>query len=254
MDDTQPEPLDHRVFTNRTLRASRFIGCDLAGVVVRGSEVAGMQIDSPRLTEAGSSLVVNGVDVVPIVDAELNRRFPGRELRNATDPAGLRAAWDALEGTWTATTARAGALPEGMPDASVEGEWSFAQTLRHLVMATDTWLGKAILQREQPYDPVGVPSGDGEDTVAYESAVFSAETPGFDAVLEVRAGRRAMVRAFLAGATPADLAAPRKNPHAPEHAETVLSCLHTILEEEWEHHRYAVRDLDALAAEDARPR
>jgi hypothetical protein len=28
----------------------------------------------------------------------------------------------------------------------------------------------------------------------------------------------------------------------------VLSCLRTILEEEWEHHRYAVRDLDSLAA------
>ena len=38
----------------------------------------------------------------------------------------------------------------------------------------------------------------------------------------------------------------RANPHAPAHAETVLSCLRTILEEEWEHLRYAVRDLDAL--------
>jgi hypothetical protein len=31
----------------------------------------------------------------------------------------------------------------------------------------------------------------------------------------------------------------------------VLSCLRTILEEEWEHHRYAVRDLDALAARES---
>ncbi len=34
----------------------------------------------------------------------------------------------------------------------------------------------------------------------------------------------------------------------PDHPETVLSCLHVILEEEWEHHRYAVRDLDAIDA------
>jgi hypothetical protein len=27
----------------------------------------------------------------------------------------------------------------------------------------------------------------------------------------------------------------------------VLTCLHVILEEEWEHHRYAVRDLDIIA-------
>jgi hypothetical protein len=41
------------------------------------------------------------------------------------------------------------------------------------------------------------------------------------------------------------LAATRENPHDPEYPETTLSCLHVILEEEWEHHRYAVRDLGA---------
>ena len=40
----------------------------------------------------------------------------------------------------------------------------------------------------------------------------------------------------------------RPNPHDPAYQETALSCLHTILEEEWEHHRYAVRDLDAVEA------
>ena len=34
----------------------------------------------------------------------------------------------------------------------------------------------------------------------------------------------------------------------PRTQETTLSCLHVILEEEWEHHRYAVRDLDAIEA------
>jgi hypothetical protein len=29
---------------------------------------------------------------------------------------------------------------------------------------------------------------------------------------------------------------------------TILACLHVILREEWEHHRYAVRDLDAVDA------
>jgi len=61
------------------------------------------------------------------------------------------------------------------------------------------------------------------------------------------AGRVAMVRDFLA--TSDELAATRRNPHAPEYQETVLSCLHVILEEEWEHHRYAVRDLDAVEAQ-----
>jgi len=38
-------------------------------------------------------------------------------------------------------------MPPGTVDRRVGGEWSFAQTLRHLVMATDTWLGKPVLSR-----------------------------------------------------------------------------------------------------------
>lgn len=244
---TEPQPLHHRTFENRTLRESRFVGCDLSGVVVRGSEVTGLEIDSPWLIEDGGPLLVNGVDVVPIVDAELNRRFPGRGLRGADSPAGLRQAWAALERTWAATLERAQSMPAGTVDASVDGEWSFAQTLRHLVMATDTWLGKGALGRDQPYHPAGL-ADDSGDTQAYDPAVFTTQDPTFEQVLEARADRQAMVRDYLAGVAEADLAAARSNPHAPERDETVLSCLHTILEEEWEHHRYAVRDLDALSS------
>jgi hypothetical protein len=247
MTEPIPEPLHHRTFTNRTLRASRFVGCDLGEVVVRGSDIAGMELDSPWLLEGGNALLVNGVDVVPLVDAELNRRFPGRELRGAADPEGLRAAWVAVEGVWAATLARAGSMPDGTVDASVDGEWSLAQTLRHLVMATDTWLGRAILRREQPYHPAGLPNDD-NDSDAYDSSVFSLPTPTWEEVLAARADRQAMVRTFLDTVTAGELAAERRNPHSPDYDETVLSCLHTILEEEWEHHRYAVRDLDALAA------
>jgi hypothetical protein len=244
--ETQPESLSGRTFRDRTLRESRFIGCDLSDVVVRGSEVDGMEIDSPWLLDDDGRLLVNGVDVVPLVDAELDRRFPGRELRRATDPDGLRTAWAAVEKAWAATLARAAAMPAGTVDATVDDEWSLAQTLRHLVMATDTWLGKAILGLERPYHPAGLPNDD-HDTEAYDESVFSADVPSYDDVLDARAGRQAMVRGFLADLAPHDLAAPRRNPHDARVEETVLSCLRTILDEEWEHHRYAVRDLDSLA-------
>jgi hypothetical protein len=182
---------------------------------------------------------------VPLVDAELNSRFPGRNLRDAQTPEGLSTAWAALEQTWQATLDRALTMPPGTLDASVADEWSFTQTLRHLVMATDTWLGRAILERTQPYHPAGLPNDD--DSPAYVSSDFSTESVPFSDVLEARASRQAMVRHYIASVTSEDLAAPRKNPHAPDHTETVLSCLRTILEEEWEHHRYAVRDLDVLA-------
>ena len=238
--------LGGRVVRDRDLRGTRFVGCDLSGAVVRGSDVAGMEVDSPWLMEGGSRLVVNGVDVVPLVDAELNRRFPGRGLRAASSPAGLRDAWAAVERAWTATVERAAAMQPGAVDASVDGEWSLAQTLRHLVMATDTWLGRAVLGVDQPYHPLGLPNDD-HDTLAYDASAFTHSAPAYTDVLEARAGRQAMVRDLLARVTVSELAEPCRNPHAPEHAETVLSCLHTILEEEWEHHRYATRDLAALA-------
>jgi len=93
----------------------------------------------------------------------------------------------------------------------------------------------------------GLPNDDGGSD-AYDSAVFSVDAPAFEEVLVVRAGRQAMVRTFLAGVTAEVLAEQRRNPHSAGGDETVLSCLRTILEEEWEHHRYAVRDLDILAA------
>lgn len=242
----QPEPLAGRTFTRRTLRRSRFVACDLGDVVVRGSDIAGMELESPWLLEGDNRLLVNGVDVVPLVDAALDARFPGRELRVAEDPEGLAAAWAALERTWAATLERASAMPAGTVDASVDGEWSLAQTLRHLVMATDTWLGRAILGREKPFHPAGLPDDSG--SAAYDEGDFTAEPPTFAEVLEARADRQAMVRDHIASLTPADLGEERRNPHDTAYPETVLTCLRTILEEEWEHHRYAVRDLDALAA------
>lgn len=247
MSDSTPEALHHRTFRGRTLRGSRFVDCDLREVVVRGSELDGLELDSPWLLEEGGTLLVNGVDVVPLVDAELNRRFPGRELRRASDPEGLREAWTELERNWAATLQRGRAMPDGTIDTQVDGEWSLAETLRHLVTATDVWLGRAVLRLDQPYHPAGLPPT-GEDSPAFDGAEFAAEPPRWEDVLGVRAGRQAMVRDYLSDITTFDLAEPRPNPHAPDREKTVLSCLHTILEEEWEHHRYAVRDLDVLAA------
>ncbi|MFS0715734.1 DinB family protein [Arthrobacter sp. 1P04PC] len=232
-------------FTATNLRGARFIRADLSGVVMRGVDLLGADIDAPWLAEDGSTLLVNGVDVVPLVEAELNRRFPGRAERRAGDPDGLRNAWAQLEQAWQQALARAEGLPDGAFEVQVDGEWSFAQTLRHLVMATDTWLRKAILEVEQPYHPLGQPNAEFE-TDGYDLSVFATEPPRYQEVLEARRDRQEMVQEFLAAVTPMDLDAERRNPWAPDHAVTVRSCLHTILNEEWDHLRYALRDLDAV--------
>jgi hypothetical protein len=235
-----------REFVDTDLSGARFRRSDLSGSSLRAVHVDGMEIEAPWLLEGGT-LVVNGVDVVPFVDAELDRRFPGRELRRAEDPDGLRAAWAALEVAWDAALERAAAMPVGSVDASVGGEWSFAQTLRHLVMATDTWLRKAVLEVDEPYHPIGQPNAEYEMDGG-DPSTFSLTDPSYAEVLAVRAERVAMVRDFLAQVTPAQLEEERRNPWAPQHPETVRSCLHTILEEEWEHLRYATRDLGSLDA------
>ena len=244
---TKFDELQGAEFVDADLRGARFVRTDLSGVVMRAVDVQGADIDAPWLFDGASFLRVNGVDVIPLVEAELNRRFPGRADRRAGDPDGLRAAWSTLERTWAATLERAAAMPAGTVGVSVGGEWSFAQTLRHLILATDTWLGRAILQIEQPFHPIGLADPSAEDD-GLEMSIFTTVTPSYDEVLEVRAGRVAMLRDFLASVTSDELAATRKNPWEPEYQETTLSCLHVILQEEWEHHRYAVRDLDAIEA------
>ncbi len=228
-------------------QGARFVGCDLTGIVMRGVQIEAADIDAPWLFEGDSFFRVNGVDVIPYVDAELNRRFPGRELRTAGDPDGLRAAWAALQDTWSTTLDRAAAMPAGTVDISIDGEWSFAQTLRHLVLATDTWLGKAILERDQPYHPLGLRDASTDDEEV-DRSVFTTDTPTYDEILAARADRVAMVRDFIDDATPEVLAAEHRNPHDPDYSETTLNCLHVILGEEWDHHRYAVRDLDSIEA------
>lgn len=237
-------------FREVSLRGARVTSADLSETVLRGVDVQDVEIDSPWLFDGDHYLRINGVDVRAFVDAELDKRFPGRELRAADTPQGLRAAWDAVQRTWAATIEHAGAMPAGTVDESVAGEWSFAQTLRHLVMATDVWLGRAILRKENPYHPAGLPNDDGGgETAAYtDTSVFSAHAPSYDEVLAARADRVGMVTEFLASVTPELLAEARPNPHDPQYDETVLHCVHTILDEHWEHHRYAVRDLDALSA------
>ena len=197
---------------DRDLRGVRLERCDLSGAVLRGVEVDGVDLDSPWLAEG--RLLVNGVDVVPLVEAELDRRFPGRSLRGAATPEGLREAWTALEAAWDALVARALTLDPALLERRVEGEWSFSETLRHLVMATDVWLRGAVLGVPRPYHPIGVPNAEFA-TDGHDTSVFSEPSPALTRVLEVRAGHRALVAQHLATLGPEELERTCPHPWAP---------------------------------------
>jgi hypothetical protein len=224
-------------FKGATLRFS-----DLSGVTMRGVDVDGLDIDSHDLFFG--SLYVNGVDVVPLVDAELNRLFPGRELQKAETPEGLREGWVAVQAAWATTVE--GTPPE-LVDAHVEDEWSLAQTLRHLVLATDAWLRGGIGRMEQPFHEIGQ-IFTGAEEMGFDMSIFRTDPPTYAEILEVRAERQQMVTDFLATATPELLAEERENPWGGggDWRPTVGDCVRVILEEEWAHLRYIRRDLALL--------
>ena len=232
-------------FTGATFVRTSFKGAtvrfsDVSGVTMRSVDVDGLDIDSHDLFMG--SLVVNGVDVVPLVDAELNRQFPGRELQKAQTPEGLREGWLAVQAAWQETVA---GTPREMVDVHVEDEWSLAQTLRHLVLATDTWLRGGILRMEQPFHEIGQ-IFTGADDMGFDTSIFRKDPPTYDEVLAVRAERQQMVTDFLATATPELLAEERDDPWGFDWHPTVGDCVRVILEEEWAHLRYVRRDLARL--------
>ena len=222
-------------FKDATLRFS-----DLSGVTMRSVDVGGLDIDSHDL--AFGSLVVNGVDVVPLVEAELNRRFPGRELQKSQTAAGLRDGWVAVQAAWQETVS---GTPPDLVDAHVEDEWSLAQTLRHLVLATDAWLRGAIQREPQPFHELGQ-IFTGAEQMGFDMSIFRKEPPTYDEVLAVRAERQQLVTDFLATATDELLAEQRDDPWGGDWHPSVGDCVRVILEEEWSHLRYVRRDLALL--------
>jgi hypothetical protein len=130
----------------------------------------------------------------------------------------------------------------------VDGEWSFVETLRHLVFVIDGWLGRTVLGEARPYHRLGLPPSfvTGLDDVGIEPAA----DPTLDEVLDARADRVARVRNLLATTTPDELAGRcplnRTPGYPPPTTSTVIECIHIVIDEEWAHHRYAVRDLAAL--------
>ena len=224
-------------FKGATLRFS-----DVSGVTMRSVDVDGLDIDSHDLFFG--SLFVNGVDVVPLVEAELNRQFPGRELQKAQTPEGLREGWVAVQSAWQTTVE--GTPPE-LVDAHVQDEWSLAQTLRHLILATDAWLRGGILRVPQPFHEIGqIFTGAAE--MGFDMSIFRAEPPAYEEILAVRAERQGMVTDFLATATVELLAEERQDPWGGggDWRPSVGDCIRVILEEEWAHLRYIRRDLALL--------
>lgn len=83
-------------FEGARFRESYFGGARMSGVQF---EDVVLELDADVV-----GLVINGVEVEPLIEAELDRRHPGRLLLRSEDPDELRAGWSWLEQEWSDTT------------------------------------------------------------------------------------------------------------------------------------------------------
>jgi hypothetical protein len=233
-------------FHDVDLTGASFRLVDLTGVSIRGALVVNVEINGEI-----ENLRINGVDVAPFVEAELNRRYPERTRLRPATAAGYREIWPVLERLWADTVTRARGLPPGRLHERVDGEWSFIETLRHLVFATDAWVRRALLGDPSPWDDLDLPHDEMPDMPGVVPRDRAAR-PDLDEVLALRADRMATVREVIAGLTDEQLAGTTEPVLAPGYPEperfAVSRCLQAILVEEWHHRWYAERDLDALQA------
>lgn len=237
MPDEFEGDLSGAVFWGADLSGARFRDVNLTGVAISHAWLVDVQIDA--LVER---LVINGVDVTDHVNAG-DPWFPLRGMLRPAEPAGMAETWMALEQKWAEATARADALGTGAWEASVGGEWSLLQTLRHLVFAMDKWFTVPVLGAA--FSPIGMPNSGSVDFpwdgLDREAAPTVAE------VLAVRDDRSDRFRGFLGSVSPDDLSRSvdvlENGPHP------LAECIYTVFEEEFWHLRYATRDLAVLEAE-----
>jgi DinB superfamily len=231
------------------LQNSHFLRVDLSGsrmhgVIMQNVKITDAWLNNVEISGLLGSLTVNEVDVSGYVREELERRHPELHMLRAQDPDGLRDAWQMIERRADATLARARMLPEEKLHESVDGEWSYVETLRHLVFATDRWITGPVLNQSEPFHRLGMPNDDPERWRG--TSIDVDARPTLDEALAVRRQRMASVAALISESSEQDLARTVPNPNGG--TTWVGACIGVVLGEEWAHDRYANRDLDALGA------
>jgi hypothetical protein len=244
-------------FERVDFRDARFYRIDFTGAEIRGALMHGMRMRAVELVDVRidgelSNVVINGVDIAPLVEAELNRRMPERALMRPDTVDGFRRAWEVLTRLWDGTIARARTFPPARLHEPVGDEWSFTQTLRHLNFATACWVDRMILGVPAPWHELDLPWDEAPEWEGFPRDRDAR--PTLDEVLAVRAVRDASMRRVLATLTDGQLASrvTCTEPGFPRVEDFPFrECLLIVLNEHWEHRLFAERDLTVLTGADA---
>lgn len=229
-------------------RNTRFVEADFTGASFRGVDFSNVKVSDAwlvnvELSGTVSGLWVNGIDVTGYVEGELDDRHPERKLLTPDDPDGMRSAWRAIESFTSATLGRAQQLPPDLLNESVGGEWSYLETLRHLVYATDRWITDPVFRDPTPFHRLGMPNPPLDEV---PGGLFDLDaSPSLDEVLAARRERMNRVTAYLRTVSDDDVNRPVPSPNGG--STSVRACFHVVFREEWWHDQYATRDLAVLA-------
>ncbi|HEY3924013.1 MAG TPA: DinB family protein [Acidothermaceae bacterium] len=236
MPDEFEGDLSDAVFWGADLSGARFRDVNLTDVKISHALLFNVDIDAMV-----DRLVVNGVDVTAYVN-ERDPWHPLRSMLRASTPEDMRVGWAALEDEWAKTGSRAQALPEVKLHESVNGEFTFVQTLRHLIFAMDKWFTSPVLG--EPFAPIGLPNT-GSVEFPWPGLDYGL-APSVSEALVVRADRATRFRDYLGSVTAGDLSRPIEV--LENGSNSLQDCIWTVFEEEFWHDRYALRDLEQLEA------
>ncbi len=236
-------------FEFQDLSDAEFWGADLKRATFRDVDLTGARVSHARLVDVVidaeiDRLIVNGVDVTAYVN-ERDEWIALRSQIRPTDPDSMRQGWRVFVTAWGNAIERARGLTETQRHATVDGEWSFVETIRHLVFATDKWFTVPILGGA--FHPIGLPNS-GSAGFGWPGIDAAAGPTLEDAVIawQDRSGR---LRDHLDDIDPADLAVDVEV--LENGTSAVHDCVGVVFEEHFEHLRYATRDLDRLEGGDA---
>lgn len=231
-------------FESQDLRDAVFWGVNLQRATFRDVDLSGARISHAQLIDVAidggiDRLVINGVDVTAYVN-DRDVWFPLRSQLFPTEPAPMRLGWQRLVAAWQGAIERARGLSGEQQLASVDGEWSFVQTLRHLVFATDKWFTVPVLGAA--FHPIGLPNSGSADFGW--PGIDPRAAPTFEVAAAAWQGRAEVLRDHLEGVTPAAL---EVEVEVLENGmSAVHDCIGVVFEEHFQHLRYATRDLDRL--------
>jgi hypothetical protein len=230
-------------------------GGDFSNRKVRNVDFTSARIVNANMTNASFEgdtwgLKINGIEVAPLIAAELERRYPERKELFTTTPEGMSHAYDIIFGLLDATFERARALTEAERNERVDDEWSTVETIRHLVFAVDAWILRAVLGRDDPFDPIGLPFSEMDPNIRVSCDPDAR--PTFEEAVTVWKDRERTIREVVDALTPEELDRPivvSGEGYPAAGLETqVIGPLWTILEEAWWHNRFMNRDMDTIEA------